>query len=304
MFIQGPCKRLYNFINNISFYGKVRKRGDFVFNLNSIAQATTELAIFGTIMLLIFGALLRYGMIFNAKQETQIYAFRKALELTKRRHEGAMTGNPQLASVNLNVNKDIYPVNIGGVIQDSTVADGSAAISAEPDAQSFGGDDGEPEDLDDIGGTYYQIGNKMILEDEYIQPAYIRVKRKIREGKIKKTAWGSFTGWISKVFYGNKTDYKTWQTLPYWKQEQYTNVTRSNQYETIELQDEATYGQVSTTHTVSETRFKPQPFDKIKEWDEDIITIYKVEGYPGGPEDMVVTTDQTFIKQRLWESQK
>lgn len=55
---------------------------------NQRGQATTELAIFGTILLLAFAALLQWGQIMNKQQEVAMLCFRKAMHKAYHNYQG------------------------------------------------------------------------------------------------------------------------------------------------------------------------------------------------------------------------
>lgn len=272
------------------------------------AQAITEIAVFGTIILIIFAALLRYAMIFNAKQETQMYAFRKALELTQRRLDSTMNGKRQFGSVNLQVMRDVFPVTMaGGTVLDSTVADAGASILYETEASQFGGSDGQPNELDDVGGSYYQVGNKMIDTDSYIEPAYVLVKRKSGH-HAPKHPWDGFMDTL-KVHSDDDDEYETMQPIPYREQEQYANVTSQSQYVVLNRPSSEAAGELITTQTNTTTVFKAPAYtiaglqDDMQKWDNDLLGVIGTVGYPN-PVDMAVTTNKTLTKYREWESVK
>jgi hypothetical protein len=194
-------------------------------------------------------------------------------------------------------------------VQESSIADGSANVLAETEANRFGDADG-PQDLDDIGGNYYQISDRMFVDKEYIEPAFVKVKRKINKGKMATHPWDGIMDFFDGA--GDKEDYETWQPIPYREQDQYANVTHNSQYVTSEDSSTAFSGQLGTTHTVTQTVFKPPAYyingpggleEKMKDWDPDIINVQNVVGY-SQPQDMKVTTDKTLEKLRIWNSQK
>jgi len=51
-------------------------------------QATTELAIIGTLVIMALAYLIQYGYMYNNRQALEMYAFRKALELSKQYERG------------------------------------------------------------------------------------------------------------------------------------------------------------------------------------------------------------------------
>lgn len=66
--------------------------------LNNKAQATTELAIFGAIVIMLLGYLVSQGFIYNSRQALEMYTFRKALELSRNQEKG----------VDLTVMRDVF----------------------------------------------------------------------------------------------------------------------------------------------------------------------------------------------------
>jgi len=55
---------------------------------NKKGQATTELAIMGSIVIMLLAYLVTQGYIYNARQSLEMYAFRKALELSRGQERG------------------------------------------------------------------------------------------------------------------------------------------------------------------------------------------------------------------------
>src|SRR3989338_3677666 len=60
-------------------------------------QATTELAILGAVVMMVLAYLLQQGYIYNSRQALEMYAFRKALELSRNQQRG----------INLTVIRDV-----------------------------------------------------------------------------------------------------------------------------------------------------------------------------------------------------
>ena len=67
--------------------------------LNKSGQATTELAIFGFVMLIALASLLRYGQIMNQQQEMRMHAFRKALNKATKIRAISPTCKPLIARI-------------------------------------------------------------------------------------------------------------------------------------------------------------------------------------------------------------
>ncbi len=60
--------------------------------LNKSGQATTELAIFGFVLLIALASLLRYGQIMNQQQGMRMHAFRKALNKAYNDYDSGLGG--------------------------------------------------------------------------------------------------------------------------------------------------------------------------------------------------------------------
>lgn len=298
--------------------------------LTSVGQATTELAVFGTIILVIFAALLRYGSTYSTKQEAQMYAFRKAAELAKLRHDGVTIpgehqggilgllggyqfhipflpiglpwGSRKFASADLSVQKNAYPVNPFNPesVQEPSSVDASASVHIETEGGNFGVV-GEPATLDDIPGAYYQVGDTMIKKNEYFQPGYIYVMRESSD-KVPRHPWDGVFDLLDGS--DEKDSYIALQPVPYREVEQYTQTVASNQYRANEEAGRPAYTQDSVTQTVSETIYHPPGNDPItltlmmKMYDPKVIAALTLWA-----EDMNVTTTQTLTKDRRWTTQ-
>ncbi|MFA4853984.1 MAG: hypothetical protein WC616_01355 [Candidatus Omnitrophota bacterium] len=95
---------------------------------NKKGQAVAEMAIFGTLILLIFGVLLSFMQQFNDRQYTQMEAFRRALEKANSYTSGAEDGSG--ASVQYTLVQNRHQINLaGGYKQGSNVTQtGSANV--------------------------------------------------------------------------------------------------------------------------------------------------------------------------------
>jgi len=78
---------------------KLLSQKNILTKTNKKGQATVELAIMGTIVIMLLAYLLQQGYLYNARQALEMYTFRKALELSKRSY--------QEKAVNLTVIRDV-----------------------------------------------------------------------------------------------------------------------------------------------------------------------------------------------------
>lgn len=317
------------------------------------AQATTELALFGVIIMVIFGALLRYGMTYTATQKTQMIAFRKALELAKKRHDGTPIpliheqpdnifsflggfqvnipflnipipwGNREFAAVNVNVQRNVYPVDANNPLApvETSMVSGSAAVNIETEARNFANNlnDGlgplgmlyeQPMALEDTERSYYQVGDHMAKENKYYEPKYILVKRKSND-KAPSHPWDGFFNLLDGK--NEKKDYVTLQAVPYRDIESVTNITAADQYREQVGTDQINYNQTGQVYKTSTTIFhppsvfgtnsKPDVVLAMWLWDQKIDPIGTLLLPPwAAVEDMTVTTEQTITKQREWNT--
>lgn len=272
------------------------------------AQATTELAVFGTIMLIILATLVRYGMIYNEKQRTQMYTFRKTLELSQRRFDGNLDGQRKFASASLNVKKSIFPA-VGALgSHEPTSVEATASVLTETEGSYFGDpDDGEPDYPEDVGGTYYQIGDRMILKEEFVEPTYIRVQRE-KGDQLPEHPWDGMADALDGA--GDEDHYDNIEAMPYRENEQYAKMAKENRYNIHEADNQALYNENYITHTTTQTVYKPPAYtlteltQKMYEWDTDVQAVEGVYGAGGIIQDMVITTDQIFAEDRAWDSDK
>jgi hypothetical protein len=56
--------------------------------MNKKGQATTELALMGTVIIMLLAVLVQQGFLYNSRQALEMYAFRKALELSRAEERG------------------------------------------------------------------------------------------------------------------------------------------------------------------------------------------------------------------------
>ena len=150
-------------------------------------QATTEIAVFGIMILIVFGFLLRFGQVLEAKQWTKMYSFRRALEVAKKRFDNGYYGQATFVAM-----RDIYPVNVMGLEREPIMIDGSASIGLDS-RQACYVTEGKPmRDNDNyVGGTYYQVGSAMINNGTVLLMPRMTVRRSIDDRRGPKTPWDS-----------------------------------------------------------------------------------------------------------------
>lgn len=302
------------------------------------AQATTELALFGTIILAIFAALLRYGSIYTTKQKTQMYAFRKSLELAKRRHDGRPINGEhadtileliggyayhlfgitlpfaerEFAAVSLNVQKNTYSVDVQNPNspQETATVDGAASVNIETEAANFADWTGDwPISMSDSERTYYQFGDDWINRDQYTEPPYIWVARAANDN-VPTHPWDGFFELLNGQNKDEKKIYVALQPVSYKDTEQNTTIDSTNQYSAKEGVDAIAYNQDNRVHKTTTTTMHPPGLglfggNNIIDitaamwlWDHDV----RVAIVPFGVSDMTVTTTQDVTKTRTWNT--
>lgn len=91
---------------------------------NRSGQATTELAIAGTIVIMALAYLVQYGYIYNARQSLEMYTFRKALELSRNGVPGISESDKR--GISLTVIRDVItPSFFSGISRQRLVASSS-----------------------------------------------------------------------------------------------------------------------------------------------------------------------------------
>lgn len=127
-------------------------------------QATTELAIMGTIVLMALAYLLQQGYVYNARQALEMYAFREALKLSRAQERG----------ISLTVSRDVItPSFFSGLSRQRLTA--SSSVEVNPWKVYV------PQDDDSADVTSYQlvqINEAMIREGKFIliPPTKVQVK--------------------------------------------------------------------------------------------------------------------------------
>lgn len=277
-------------INNIR-HGWLRKK--IVRCLGeTLGQATTEIAVMGTIILVIFGVLLRYGQMFNAQQEAQMYAFRKSLELAQKRTNDAKFGGATVV-----VTKEYQPVDLFSSEPQPSMVSGSSTVTLENKQTYF--DTDNPVAGEDGPATYYQMGNDMIKNNELIEVPYMYVKRKIGKDKAPRTPMDSTIDVLDKMGGGAKTEYNAYQSAPFWETNQTTNSTYTSKEQRIAYYSsgvKSDYSEVSSKDLNTNTTYEVEPTGKIYDSDEFIKEIYSL------PPNMVVEQNQTVEKERSYSA--
>ncbi|MBU1366292.1 MAG: hypothetical protein KKE55_03585 [Candidatus Omnitrophica bacterium] len=143
------------------------------------AQATAEMAILGSLVLLLLGYLVSQGFLYNQRQALEMYTFRKAMEVSKSKGRG----------VSLTVMRDVFSPSFSPSLgRSKTMA--SASVDANwwkifiPDVK---------EDVTDY--QLVQIGDAMITQGKFLQipPMKMKVKTQehVKEGENPEWQWTS-----------------------------------------------------------------------------------------------------------------
>jgi len=121
---------------------------------------------------MMLGYLLQQGYIYNSRQSLEMYAFRRALQLSKKEERG----------VNLTVNRDVLvPTFFSGVNRQRLTA--TASVEQNP-WKVYVADEDSPEDV----GTYQllQFNEAMIRKDKYVLVPPTLVKIHSTDGEDDK----------------------------------------------------------------------------------------------------------------------
>jgi len=141
---------------------------------NKIAQATTELAVMGTIILFVFAMFLRYCQIFDMKQWAQMYAFRTAIHKARER-----ANSNEYAGASVVVMPEVYTVNPSGIERTPTFVSASGSVDFDIRMSNNIDHDGTPkrDQATWVPETYYQVGNRMINEHKALLMPLMKVRR-------------------------------------------------------------------------------------------------------------------------------
>lgn len=261
---------------------------------SKLGQAITELATIGVIMLVVLGALLRYGQMMSAQQEIKMYAHRKALELAKMRRDSGEYGQVSLVAM-----KEIFPVNIFSSAREPTYVSASSSVSLHEGTGYY--KDGIPDRTqpEHVGVTYYQIGANMINNNQVLVMPSVLLKRKIDEDNAPTTAVDADMNWLKDVFSfgqsGNDPeDYESLEPVSIVNMHQFIRSIRSNKYESSETPTDSSYDEEDVLTTTQTTTYEFIDEETLKEWDEDIIELIDM------PEDVVIQQIKTVEQEREW----
>jgi len=246
-------------------------------------QATMELAIFGSVAMLILAALINYGQTLAMQQQLEMYAFRRALQLSRaRKQDGAAR------QVGFTVFREVYPVALLAPGVERQRLSGSASINWESDSGTLTGEDPE-----DFSADYWQLGGRQIKNHEMIELPKMKVNRDIDKSEVR-----GFLESVINFFLtgGGEDDMDMWVSVPVEGAElnALSNATsRQNTTETAGI----------TTNSARDWRDENnvqtlviQSDAKIKQWDPKINTIYEK------PSDIVIGERERVIKNKHWET--
>jgi len=139
------------------------------------AQALTELAVFGSILLMLLGILLHYGLKYNAQQRVTQEAFRKALGVVAK---NIAAGNSELSASYMVMKDENMPSPENPFGMGSVVSVGSQA-SVMRDHRMMDGPSAKsdlPKMYMDIGGQDFSVGSE---ERKYLYTAAFRDEKNI-----------------------------------------------------------------------------------------------------------------------------
>lgn len=137
-------------------------------------QATTELAVMGTIVLMALAYLLQQGYFYNSRQALEMYAFREALKLSRAQERG----------ISLTVSRDVItPSFFSGLSRQRLMA--SSSVEVNP-WKVYVPEEDTPQDV--ARYQLLQINEAMIRDGKFIliPPTKAKVKP---EGEDSKWQW-------------------------------------------------------------------------------------------------------------------
>lgn len=137
-------------------------------------QATTELAVMGTIVLMALAYLLQQGYFYNSRQALEMYAFREALQLSRAQERG----------ISLTVSRDVItPSFFSGISRQRLMA--SSSVEVNP-WKVYVPEEDTPQDV--ARYQLLQINEAMIRDGKFIliPPTKAKVKP---EGEDSKWQW-------------------------------------------------------------------------------------------------------------------
>ena len=268
-------------------------------------QATTELAILGSIILLILGAMIRYSQTMSASQRMQMYAFGEAARMAMSR-----ANNDKMGRVSFTAVQDIYPVDITGFRPISTNVSGSATVLYDPEMTFYDGTDRE-----DYGKNYIQVGRDMMARNEIIEFPQMHTRRRYDER-------GSASWWerIFDTLFGSDapSEIEVWESVPVETTVQVSGPRNVNlePYLSGNLpvasslantpMEIATATRTEQPQGISGTRITQRNEKNMQRYylksnseilsdDPDVIAVLSRPG-----DDLTITTEKTATKQRQW----
>jgi len=268
-------------------------------------QATTELAILGSIILLILGAMIRYSQTMSASQRMQMYAFEQAARMAMARAD-----NDKMGRVNFTATQDIYPADITGFRPVGTNVTGTATVLYDPEMTFYDGTDRE-----DYGKSYMQTGRDMMAKNEIIEFPQIQTRR--RYDNRGSAAWWER---IFDTLFGSDapSEIEVWEPAPVKGVDQVSGPKDLDLEQAwggvTVISDLGNYGPTDINITsrseqpqnISGSRFSQRQDKTVQTYnlkdnaeimqdDPDVTAV--LSGTQG---DIVITTEKTATKQRQW----
>jgi len=258
-------------------------------------QATTEIAVFGIMVLVVFGFLLRFGQILEAKQWTKMYSFRRALEVAKKRFDNGYYGQATFVAM-----RDIYPVNVMGMEREPVMIDGSASVGLD-NRQACYVTEGKPDRRNDnyVGGTYYQVGTSMINNGTVLLMPRMTVTRRIDDSRGPKTPWDSSLKLVRGLDDDDDT-YQSREAVPVERTQIGISTAINQAGMRQETPDDMTYVEASDYTLTQVTNYTFKDVNAIKEEDGFIET---VDALPASS-NMVVQQAKHMQNSKTWTVEK
>lgn len=146
-------------------------------NRGAKAQATTELAVMGAIIITVLSVLLQQGYLYNCRQALEMYTFRQALKLSRDGIYNESTGKKLPVGVNLTVIRDIFVPSFFTGLNRQTL---QATASVEYNPYIMYVPDEESKGKDMPTRQLVQVNDAMIRNNRFIEvpPSLLVVQRK------------------------------------------------------------------------------------------------------------------------------
>ncbi|MCM8779535.1 MAG: hypothetical protein NC914_00040 [Candidatus Omnitrophica bacterium] len=268
---------------------------------NQAGQAVVELAVLGSIIIMLLVWMLGIGQNMLAQQEVTMYSFRRALHLARKRSQEGCLG-----AVSYTTFTALSPINPLNTRAQASEISGSGSVMWENESFAIApASIANDADRADSPLVLYQY------KDKVVRMPYILVKRKPTDHDLNQGSqyWNLFkevVEFVNAAATGNfdaidDTAYYAYESQPIWDNEK-----KIEEEYSISRQDQQQGSLISAAETTSNTlvtttTFKTLPEDKIKDWDSgEIEEIKDFDVNPGSNFKIIQT--QTLEGNKQWQS--